>query len=720
MAASSEVQRICSICEAGCGLTASIEGDRITAVRGNGDDVFSRGHLCPKGIAMGELHNDPRRLRTPMIRDGAAWVETDWRSAFDLIAQRLNTIRSTYGNDAVALYLGNPTVHNVGLATGIGVITRTLKSKQLYSAASVDQMPKQLANELMFGDDMSWPVPDIERCDTLLMLGANPVVSNGSLWMVPKFRDHVRRLKQRGGKLITIDPRYTETGRIADEHLLIRPAGDAWLLIGLINLVRIERGLPTRYRVHGSAELFTCLDRFELDDVAANCGIEAARIRALATTLLEANRPAVYGRIGTTLQANGTVTSFLIEVLNMMLGQLDAPGGAMFPEQPYASFSRDKTVLNYDRYRSPATDRPEIAGQFPLSSMAEEMEAPVEHRVRALLCFAGNPALSATDSPRLKRAIANLDFHVSVDFYRSETNATADVILPGCSPFEECHYDHFFGASTYRNVARYSPPVMDRDRPDEWQTTLAIAFGLKHGHAPSDAQLHEYEDDVVAGTIARYVADSAGPLYGRDIQEIAGSIGPKDGVERLLDLGIRAGRWGDHFGSRDGLTLARLEHAPHGVDLGPLEPRLDAVIQHPDKHIDLAPAPIITALRDLPPNEAAAGFRLIGRRHVKTNNSWLHGLAQLQRGRDVAFAVMQVDDARSLDIDDGDTIELTANDHSLRVAVETTAAIARGVIAFPHGHPAINYNDLVSCDNIDQPTGTGAMNGVAVTVTKAP
>ncbi len=714
-----KAQRICTLCEAACGLTATFVGDRVESVWANDDDVFSRGHICPKGIALAELHNDPSRLHRPLVRESAAWHEVDWSVALGTTIARLNAIREAHGDDAVALYLGNPTTHNIGLATGSGVIARTLKSKQFYSAASVDQMPKQLANELMFGDDMAWPVPDIERCETLLIFGANPVVSNGSFWMIPKFREHLRALKARGGRMITVDPRRTETARVADEHFYIQPAGDAWLLIGLINLIRAERAFPDHYRVRGRDKLFAALDRYALDDVEPHTGIERDRIEALAGTLLQSTRAVAYGRIGTTLQANGTATSFLIEVLNMALGSLDAPGGAMFPEQPFADFSRDKSVLNFDRYKSRVGGRPEVAGQFPLSAMAEEMEGTSDDRVRALICFAGNPAMSTTDSPRLKRAIADLDFHVSIDIYQSETNETADVILPGCSPFEECHYDQFFGATTFRNVARYSPAILDPQHADEWEVTLAIAFGLKRGHTPSTQELREYEDEVVAGTIARYVADPNGPLFGRDVQDIAGLIEPPRGVERLIDLGIRAGRWGDHFEAREGLTLKQLEDEPNGVDLGPVEPRLDVVVKHPDKHIDLAPAAIIEAISSLVPTEARSGFQMIGRRNVKTNNSWLHGLKRLNRGRDVVFATMHEADAAALDIVAGDTIQITGNGHSLRLPVETTTEIARGVVAFPHGHRQANYNDLVKSIDIDEPTGTGAMNGIEIEVVKA-
>ena len=714
-----EARRICTVCEAACGLTATFVGDRVESVRANDNDVFSQGHICPKGIALAELHNDPRRLRGPLVRERAEWHEVEWSHALSTTISRLNAVRESHGDDAVALYLGNPTTHNIGLATGIGVIARALKSKQFYSAASVDQMPKQLANELMFGDGMAWPVPDIERCETLLIFGANPVVSNGSFWMIPKFRDHLRGLKARGGHMITVDPRRTETARVADEHFFIRPAGDAWLLIGLINLIRAERAFPDHYQVRGRDELFTALDRYTLDDVERHSGIEGHRIAALVGTLLQSKRAVAYGRIGTTLQANGTATSFLIEVLNMALGSLDAPGGAMFPEQPFADFSRDKSVLNFDRYKSRVSGRPEIAGQFPLSAMAEEMEGTSGDRVRALICFAGNPAMSTTDSPRLKRAIANLDLNISIDIYQNETNETADVILPGCSPFEECHYDQFFGATTFRNVARYSPAILDPQYGDEWEVTLAIAFGLKHGHAPSTRELAAYEDEVVAGTVARYVADPNGTLFGRDVQDVARMIGPPKGVERLIDLGIRAGRWGDHFETREGLTLKQLEDEPNGIDLGPVEARLDEVVKHPDKHIDLAPAAIIEAIDSLVPTAPQSGFQMIGRRNVKTNNSWLHGLERLQRGRDVVFVTMHEADAAALDITDGDTVHIARNGHTLRLPVETTTDIARGVVAFPHGHRQANYNDLVKSIDIDQPSGTGAMNGIEIEVMKA-
>ena len=712
-------KRICPVCEAGCGLRVTADGRRIVKIEGNADDVFSEGHVCPKGMALIDVDGDPKRLRKPLLLVDGEHVEVSWREAYEAIRKGLNAIREDHGADAVAVYLGNPTVHNVGLSLGIGFVVRALRTRNIFSAASVDQLPKQVANELMFGNDVAWPVPDIERTDYLLMLGANPAISNGSLWMVPKFRARLRALKRRGGKFVTVDPRVTETGRLADRHLAIKPGTDAWLLAALINrLQQIGLNLPERYPAHGARELLAHLAGIDVAEAASRCGVAPAEIEAVARDLASASRPVVYGRIGTTLQSFGTLTSFLVEVVNLLTGSFDTAGGAMFPEQPYVSFSRRKSGLNYNRYRTRVSGMPEVAGQLPVSCLAEEIETPGDGQIRALVCFAGNPVMSAPDSARIAQAVASLNFHVSVDIYRNESNRTANVILPGASPFEEPHYDHFFGASGYRNAARFSPAqfAMPDGQPDEWDVALAIAFGLRSDEDFTASRLAEFEDDMVAGTVQRYVDDADGALAGRDVQAIVAAIEPVRGVERLLDLGIRAGKWGDHFGRRDGLTLAGLVEQPDGVDLGELRPRLSEVCMHPDGKLDLAPPVIMDEITRLIATESESGFSLIGRRNVKTNNTWMHDLSMLRRGSDVCVLEIHADDAEDLGVSDGDDVVVANADSEVEVAASLSRRIARGVVSLPHGFARANYNVLTPSSRVDKPSGTAAFNGVSVRI----
>jgi anaerobic selenocysteine-containing dehydrogenase len=712
--------RICPICEAGCGLKITLDGTRVVRIRGNDDDVFSEGHLCPKGVALAALHDDPLRIREPKIRDARGERVVSWEAAFAEAGRRLADIRATCGNDAIAVYVGNPTAHNVGLSMGLGVFAGQLGSKNFYTAGSVDQIPKQLASELLFGDDMAAPVPDIVRTDCLVIIGANPVVSNGSFWMVPKIREKLRALRQRGGSLTVIDPRRSETARLADVHLAIRPAADAWLLIGLVNLLAARgRTIPARYAVRGREVLLASLRSINLDEVLIRTGISESALRELVDRLCAAKRPVLYGRIGTTLQAFGTLTSFLLEVVNLQLGATDTEGGALFGEQPFTQpHKAGPAALGHGRWHSRVSSRPEVGGQLPVAVLAEEIETAGPGQIRALVCFGGNPVLSNPDSERLRNALGTLECIVAVDIFDTTTAAMAHVLLPGTSPFEEGHYDYFLGGFGWKNVARYTPPVTAPDnRPDEWALCLQLAHGLRTGgQVASASELAAFEDEVVAGLVGRHVDDPNGSLHGRDVQEILGRIGPARGVERLLDVGIRAGRYGDAFGVRDGLTLERIAEAPDGIEIGALRPRLGEVIRHVDGRIDLAPAMILAEIERLKSTEPAAGLVLIGRRNVKTNNSWLHGISGLDQGVDVCVLEMHADDALVRGISDGDRVRIFNATGGFEVKVTVGNDLLPGVVALPHGFERANYNSLAEVNRVDEPSGTSALNGIRVEV----
>lgn len=720
MTSQSTEHRICPVCEAGCGLVLTLEGEQVVRIRGNDADLFSEGHVCPKGIALGALHTDPRRLRKPRIRNANGLREVDWDEAFAEAGRRLAEIRSRHGNDAVAIYVGNPTAHNVGISMGLGVFAGIAGTRNFYSAASVDQMPKQLATELLFGNDMAVPIPDIVNTDCLLMLGANPAVSNGSLWMVPKFREKVRALHARGGSLICVDPRRTETARIADRHLAIRPGTDAWLLLALARLLDASGcRIPQRYQVRGADALLTRIRTVSVSTAAERCGIEVAAIESLAEQLRRAKSPVVYGRVGTTLQTFGTLTGFLIEVLNLMLGALDSSGGAVFGEHPFtAPTPPEKTGLEYARWHSRVSGRPEVGYQFPVSCLAEEIETPGPGQIRALVCFAGNPLLSNPDSERLRRALETLECIVAVDIFDAGTAALAHVLLPGTSPFEEGHYDHYLGPFGWKNVARYSPPVLpSTDRPDEWALCLSLGLSVREAGQPVSPQaLAEFEDEIVAAAARRHTDDPLGSLHGRDVQEILGQIGPQRGVERLLDLGIRAGRYGDAFGQRDGLTLKAMSEAPDGIEFGPIRPRLTDVIRHSDGMINIAPEIIfdeITRLEATPPPQ---DLQLIGRRNIRTNNSWLHGVSGLDKGAPLCVIEMNDDDARIRGVVSGDRVRMFNGTGSIEAEVHVSDELRSGVVCFPHGFATANYNRLAPVSLVDEPSGTSALNGVEVQI----
>lgn len=743
-----ERNRICSVCEAACGLTVQVEGRTVLSCRGNGDDVFSTGHVCAKGVALAELDADPDRLRAPLVRRDGALVPATWDEAYAAIARGLGAVRARHGNDAVAMYIGNPTAHNIGLSMGIGPLAAALGTRNVFSAGTVDQVPKQLASELMFGNDMAIPVPDIARCDLLLMLGANPLVSNGSLWMVPDVRGKLQALRRRGGQLVVIDPRRTETARIADTHLFVRPGSDAFLLAALVNALhaRGRDGGALAARLRGHAELLAALEPVDLALAAARTGIAEADILALVDLLHAAERPVVYGRVGTTLQRFGTLTSFLVEVLNIQLGALDVAGGAMFGDQPFAGVRRlapgaPAGGAKHGRWRSRVSGYPEVLGQMPVACMAEEMEVPGAGQIRALVTIAGNPVVSNPDSDRLERALAGLEFRVAIDIYHNETTRHADVVLPGTSPFEDGHYDQFLGSMGWRNTARYSPPLFaPEDRPDEWRAMLGAAYAIAHGQPGSAAELDALEDEVVAAAVRAHVDDPAGRISGRDVQAIVGLIEPARGVERLLDLGFRVGRWGDGFGAGAGegghaLTLGKVAEARNGIDLGPLAPSLDRVLAHADGCIAMAPPLVLDEVRRLLAQDevlAADVLLLVGRRNAQTNNSWLHNLPVLAKGPARCVLEMHPEDASARNLRDGERVRVRSAVASLEVALHVTADIGRGVVALPHGFSAgevplqgvararatatgsVNSNRLAAAGDVDVASGTAALNGIPV------
>lgn len=722
--------RICPICEAACNLTVQTDGRTVVSARGNPQDTFSTGHVCPKGVALPQLDADPDRLRQPLIRRNGKHVEATWDEAFALINEKLNSVRERHGDNAVGVYIGNPTAHNVGMSLGLGAFASALGSRNFFSAGSVDQLPKQLASEFMFGNDMAVPVPDVERCQYLLMLGANPIVSNGSLWVVPDVRGKLHALRQRGGRLVVVDPRRTETAKLADAHHFIRPGTDAWLLAAIFNEL-VGKGLRPTLPHRGFEALAASLAPITLDDAAARSGIATEVIEEMAQALAQADGAAVYGRVGTTLQRYGTLTSFLIEAINVLSANLDRPGGAMFPAQALGTPHVPKNGLDYDRYRSRVSQYPEVIGQMPVACLAEEIETPGEGQIRALVVVAGNPVVSNPESDRLAAAFASLEFMVATDIYLNETTRHADVILPGTSPFEDSHYDTLLGAMTYRNTARYSPPVFPVvDRPDEWRMMLGLAHIAGQRKVGTQTDIDDLEDTLIAASAHTFVADEHSAIAGRDVQEIVAAIGPERGVERLLDLGIRAGRWGDGFGAREGLTLQALIDAPNSIDMGPLEPRLNEVVNHADGCIDLAPPVMLADIRRLREDPAESGLLLVGRRNIQTNNSWLHNLPLLARGPDRCRLEISTVDADALGVADGDALTLRSTVGELQVHALVTQDLAPGVVCLPHGFSqedkpgqsvagrrrGANSNAIAPADYVDAVSVTVALNGIPVSV----
>ena len=729
--------RICPLCEACCGLEVQVdEAGRVASIRGDAADVFSAGYLCPKGVALKDLHDDPDRLRTPLIKRDGVFVEATWEEAFAEIERRLLPVREAHGKDSVALTLGNPSAHKMGLLLYMPRLVKALGTRNFFSASTLDQMPKQLSNGLMYGHWLSMAVPDIERCDFLLMLGANPMASNGSLWTVPDFRGKARAMKARGGRLVVIDPRRTETAALADSHHFIRPGGDVFLLLGMVHTLFAE-GLVDLGRlqphVAGLEALREAVQPFPADAMADRCGIDADTVRRLARELAHARHGCIYGRIGTCTQRYGTTCSWLIDVLNVLTGQLDEPGGAMFPQA--AAFAANTAGqpgsgrgIVTGRHRSRVSGAPEVYGELPMTCLAEEIETAGDGQVKALITIASNPVLSSPNGPRLAAALQGLDFMLSLDIYLNETTRHADVVLPGLSPLEDTHYDVAFPQFSVRNHARYSPAVLPppAGQPPEWETLLRLAAIVQGRGAQADVSA--LDDALVAEDVRRLAGDQADAV----LKLVSHHRGP----ERLLDLALRSGPFGDGFGRRpDGLTLDRLRAAPHGIDLGPLQPRMPDLLRTPSGCIELAPASLLEDLHRVAadPHAAVEQPLIIGRRQVRSNNSWMHNLPLLAKGPFRCTALVHPLDATRWGLRDGGAARIAGpSAQAIDVQVEVSDDMMPGVISLPHGwghaqpgarmgvaaeRPGANLNAVLDDRQRDPLSGNAVLGGVAVQIT---
>jgi anaerobic selenocysteine-containing dehydrogenase len=732
------VYRSCPLCEAHCGIGVEIEGDAVRTIRGDEADALSAGYLCPKAYGLKGLQEDPDRLRRPLIREGEGWREAGWDEAMALVADRLRAVRDAHGADAIGTYLGNPSAHDYGALLYVGPFLRALGTRWRFSATSVDQLPKTVSCALLFGAPLAIPIADIDRTDFLLMLGANPLASNGSLMTAPDFPGRLRRLRERGGRLVVVDPRRSETAAIADQHVPIRPGSDAWLLFALVHVL-FEEGLVRLGRLadftNGVERVREAAREFAPEAVADACGVPAERIRALARELAAAPRAAVYGRIGTCTQEFGTLASWLVDVLNVLTGNLDRPGGALFPRPAHGAAEdrpRKAGPPPYARWRSRVRGLPEFAGELPAACLAEEIDAAGDARIRALVTVCGNPVLSTPNGARLERALAGLDFVVSVDFYRNETTRFADVILPTTPPLERDNYDLAFHGLSVRNHAKWSPPALAKpaDARHLWEVLAELA-GRMHG-ADANA-VHEL---IFARLLGATVGRPGTACPDVSEAEARAKLGDAPGPARLVDLMLRAGPYGDRFDdAADGLSLAKLAKAEHGVDLGPLAERLPAMLATESGKIELAPDLLlgdVARLRTALAERAHRGFVLIGRRHLRSNNSWMHNLPALAKGKERCTLLVHPDDARELGLAAGGRARIRSRVGEVEAPVELSDGLLRGVVSLPHGHghdapgarlavaarrPGVNSNLLTDETLIDELSGNAVLNGIPVEVT---
>ncbi|MGE2737312.1 molybdopterin-dependent oxidoreductase [Mycolicibacterium vaccae] len=729
--------RICPLCEATCGLTLTVEADRVTGARGDRDDVFSAGFICPKGASFAELDNDPDRLTAPLVRRDGVLTEVGWDEAFAAAAAGLGGAVARHGGPSVGMYLGNPNAHTVAGSLYPPLIIRALGTRQVFSASTLDQMPKHVALGLMFGSPGAFTVPDLDRTDYLVVIGANPLVSNGSLATAPDFGGRLRALRRRGGRLVVVDPARTRTAELADVHLAPRPGTDAALLFAVVAVLFDENLVDLGHfsdDVAGLEQVRELARDFTPESVAAFCGVDADAIRGLARELAAAPSAAVYGRMGTSTVEFGTLGNWLVDVVNVLTGNLDRPGGAMFPLSATAPAPRPRRGgrgWGTGRWHSRVSGHPEVLSELPVTALAEEIETPGEGQIKAMITIAGNPVLSAPDGNRLDRALDGVDFMVSVDPYLNETTRHADVVLPPPPPSRSPHFDFALNGLAIRNNARYSPPALPLSgRPDEAEILSRITLAL-YGIG-QDADPAMVDEQVIATTLAKESADPGSPVAGRAVDELIAQLPPGRGYERRLDMMLRLGAYGDAFGARpDGLTLDRLEAAPHGVDLGPLRPRLHEVLRTASGRIELAPEPLVadTARLRAALTSVPDGLLLIGRRHLRSNNSWMHNLPALSGGTNRCTLRLHPADAADLGVTD--TARVKGPGGELVVPVELDDGIRRGVASLPHGWghdrsgtgqrvaaaaPGVNANQLNDGAMLDPLSGTAVLNGIPVLV----
>ena len=687
--------RACPLCEAICGLELQYEDEQLTAIRGDEADPFSRGHICPKGNAILDLERDPDRLRQPMRRVGNDWQAIGWDEAFALAGARLAEIQLEHGASAVAAYLGNPNVHHFGHIAYLPALLKSLRTPNTFSASSVDQWPHQLVCAAMYGHQFLLPIPDVDRCDYFLMLGANPLASNGSLMTAPGVGKRLKALTARG-KLVVLDPRRTETADIASEHHFIRPGSDAWFLIALLqSLLRRSAPKIDAYagRLAGLDEATQAILAFPVHDLETRTGLNAETIDRIAAEFSSAPRAVVYGRMGLSTQAFGSLCQWLMQLINLVTGNLDREGGAL-PNEPAIAITGPGTSPGQrDRWRSRVRGLPEFAGELPVAVLAEEILTPGEGQVRALLTCAGNPVLSTPDGRTLERALAQLDFYVAIDIYINESTRHADLILPPASPLTQYHYDLVFNGFAVRRVARLSAPLRERDANErgDWE--------------------------IVNGLGAAYAAAA-----GKSWKNLPA---PRE----MIAAGLQRGD--------SGLDLAALEDAPHGVDLGPLQPSLLRRLQTASGMIECAPPLLMNELerlRAVPANAGTRSLRLIGRRDARSNNSWMHNAARLVKGKPRHHLLMHPADADARGLADGATVRLRSQVGELRTEIRHDAGLMPGVVCLPHGFghrrtgvrlalatalAGESYNDLSDPAALDLPSGNAALNGLEVWVEAA-
>jgi anaerobic selenocysteine-containing dehydrogenase len=695
--------RACHLCEAICGLSIETEtqpdgSQQILSIKGDALDTFSSGHICPKAVALQDIQHDPDRIRQPMRRVGSEWQAIEWDEAFDLVANRLADIQARHGQNAVAIYQGNPSVHNYGLMTHSNYFLGQLKTRNRYSATSVDQLPHHLTSHLMYGHGLLIPIPDIDHTDFMLILGGNPLASNGSIMTVPNVEKRLKAIKARGGKVVVVDPRRSETAAIADQHIFVRPGQDAALLFGVLNTL-FEEGLTrtSHLPIDGIDEVRSAVAEFTAEAMSARCGVPAETIRQLARDFAAADKAVCYGRMGVSTQVFGTLCQWVVQLINLVTGNLDRVGGVLCTE-PAVDLVATTSGGHFNRWQSRVSGLPEYAGELPVSALAEEMLTPGEGQIRALVTVAGNPVLSTPNGRQLEQALDGLEFMLCIDFYINETTRYADLILPPTAPLEHDHYDTTFNVFAVRNVTRFNEPVL----------------------AKPEGALHDWE--IFVGLAKAFAAKTETVLK------------PTMEPAQMIDMGLRFGLYGDK--SEHQLSVAKLREHPHGIDLGALKPNLLERLKTPSKTVQAAPEIVLNDLARFAaqPVPKADELVLIGRRHVRSNNSWMHNYHRLVKGKPRHQLLMNPQDMASRALIDGQLVSVRSRVGMIEVEVAGSEDMMQGVVSLPHGwghgrpgvqmaiasaQPGASANDLTDERQLDVLSGNAALNGVPVVVAAA-
>ena len=707
--------RACNLCEAICGIEITVGADQHLDIRGDNDDPFSRGYICPKAVALQDLHYDKDRLKYPVRRTPNGWQRLGWDEALHEVTQNLKRIHAAYGRNSIATYLGNPTVHNYGALLFAPGFIRSLHTRNRFSATSVDQLAHHLAGYLMFGHQLLLPIPDIDRTNFFLMLGANPAVSNGSLMTAPGVGRRLQEIRRRGGKVILIDPRFNETARLADRHLFIRPGTDVLLLLALLHVV-FDEGLtrlgPLAPFTKGVDVIRNLVVEFPPEKVASITGIDSNQIRLLAREFASVDSAVCYGRIGVSTQEFGGVCQWLINVLNIVTGNLDRPGGAMFTRPAFDPVTAPESLAprgSFARWHSRVRKLPEFAGELPVVTLAEELLTEGPGQIKALVTCAGNPVLSTPNGRQLDRALSGIEFMASIDPYINETTRHAHIILPPTSSLERAHYDVAFNLLAVRNTAKFSPALFQPsgETRHDWQIFVELQTRM--------------ENEGLIGRMKRKV--------------IKNFFGP----ERILDLGLRFGPYGAKVNPfSKALTLRRLKKAAHGIDLGPLLPCLPGRLRTSDKRIELAPDVLVqdvgrvkAKFLDNASLNSNGNLLLIGRRQLRSNNSWMHNSPRLLRGKPQCTILMHPTDAAERELKPGQKVSVRSRVGSIELPIEISEEMMPGVVSIPHGwghdrlgvqlnvasqHAGESINDLTDNLAIDALCGTAAFNGTLVSV----